>query len=269
MKKIRLDLLLVERGLAESRSMAQRLIMAGEVRVNGETVLRSAVNVMPDIRLDVDQKPRFVSRGGEKLDAALQTFGLDIKGYICADVGSSTGGFTDCLLQHGAVRVYAIDVGHGILEWKLRQDRRVLVMEGTNARFIDRLPEPVELVTVDASFISLKILLPVIKDWFFSEANNLMNLKGTMIALIKPQFEAGRQQVSRGKGVIRDPAIHRQVLTDVLAFALQQGYGICGLIRSPITGPKGNIEFLAWLEYPGVQTDPLGGFIDLVLSEPH
>jgi len=269
MKKIRLDILLVERGLAESRSMAQRLIMAGEVRLNGETVLRSAVNVEPDVRLDVDQKPRFVSRGGEKLEAALQAFGLDIKGMICADVGSSTGGFTDCLLQHGAARVYTIDVGQGILDWKLRQDRRVLVMEGTNARFIDRLPEPVELVTVDVSFISLKVLLPVIKDWFFSQANNQLNLKGTMIALIKPQFEAGRQQVRRGKGVIRDPAIHLQVLTDVLAFALQQGYGTRGLVRSPLIGPKGNIEFLAWLEYPGVQKDPLDGFIDLVLSEPH
>jgi 23S rRNA (cytidine1920-2'-O)/16S rRNA (cytidine1409-2'-O)-methyltransferase len=145
----------------------------------------------------------------------------------------------------------------------------VLVMEGTNARFIDRLPEPVELVTVDVSFISLKVLLPVIKDWFFSKANNRLNLKGTMIALIKPQFEAGRQQVRRGKGVIRDPSIHRQVLTDVLAFALQQGYGTRGLIRSPLIGPKGNIEFLAWLEYPGVQTNTLDGFIDLVLSEPH
>ena len=268
MKKIRLDLLLVERGLAESRSMAQRLVMAGQVRVNGETVLRSAANVTSDVRLEVERGPRFVSRGGEKLEAALRVFELDIRGQTCADVGSSTGGFTDCLLQHGAARVYAIDVGQGILEWKLRQDRRVIIMEGTNARYIDRLPETMELVTVDASFISLKVLLPVIKMWFRSEANSLMTSKGTMIALIKPQFEAGRQQVGRGKGVIRDPAIHRQVLMDVLGYALQESYGIRGLIRSPLTGPKGNVEFLAWLEYPGEPMDSVDGFVEMVLSEP-
>jgi 23S rRNA (cytidine1920-2'-O)/16S rRNA (cytidine1409-2'-O)-methyltransferase len=157
MKKIRLDLLLVERGLAESRSLAQRLVMAGQVRVNGETVLRSAANVAPDVHLEVASGPRFVSRGGEKLEAALQAFELDVSGHICADVGSSTGGFTDCLLQHGAVKVYAIDVGKGILDWKLRQDSRVTVMEDTNARYLMRLPEAVEIITVDASFISLRV----------------------------------------------------------------------------------------------------------------
>lgn len=268
MKKTRLDLLLVERGLAESRSMAQRLVMAGQVRVNGEIVLRSAVNVTSDVHLEVEQKPRFVSRGGEKLEAAMQAFKPDVYGKICADVGASTGGFTDCLLQNGAARVYAIDVGKGILDWKLRQDRRVMAMEGINARYIDRLPEPVELVTVDVSFISLKLLLPVIKDWFISEVNHLV-LKGTMIGLIKPQFEAGRQEVGHGKGVIRDPAIHRQVLLDVLTLAQQQGYVVCGLIRSPLIGPKGNVEFLAWLEYPGNQTEPLDEIIDLVLLEHH
>jgi 23S rRNA (cytidine1920-2'-O)/16S rRNA (cytidine1409-2'-O)-methyltransferase len=268
MKKIRLDLLLVERGLVESRSLAQRLVMAGQVRVNGETVLRSAVNVDPEVRLDVVQGPRFVSRGGEKLEAALQAFGVIASDCICADVGSSTGGFTDCLLQHGAAKVYAIDVGHGILDWKLRQDSRVVVMEGTNARFVERLPETVQIITVDASFISLKVLLPVIKDWFLGESNDSPASKGTVIALIKPQFEAGRQQVGRGKGVIRDLAIHRQVLMDVLDHACQQGYTVFGLIRSPLTGPKGNAEFLAWLEYPGEQTAFLEEMIDRVLPEP-
>lgn len=267
MKKIRLDLLLVERGLADSRSMAQRLVMAGQVRVNGETVLRSAANVTMDVRLDVEQRPRFVSRGGEKLAAALQSFELDVSGQICADVGASTGGFTDCLLQHGAAKIYAIDVGHGILDWKLRQDRRVMVMEGTNARFLERLPDPVQVITVDASFISLKVLLPVIKDWISPEAENQAVSKGTIIALVKPQFEAGRKQVGRGKGVIRDPAIHRQVLTDVLSYALKLGYGIRGLIRSPLTGPKGNLEFLAWLEYPGEPPESLESLVGSALPE--
>lgn len=268
MKKIRLDLLLVERGLAESRSMAQRLVMAGQVRVNGELVIRSAANVAPDIRLEVETGPQFVSRGGEKLEAAVKEFEVHVEGQTCADVGSSTGGFTDCLLQHGATKVYAIDVGQGILDWKLRQDRRVVVMEGTNARYIDHLPEAVGIITIDASFISLKVLLPVIKNWFFLETHTLSITRGMIIALIKPQFEAGRQQVRRGKGVIRDPAIHRQVLTDVLGYALQQGYGIRGLIRSPLVGPKGNVEFLAWLEYPGEQVKSIDELVDLVLAEP-
>ena len=268
MKKIRLDLLLVERGLVESRSLAQRLVMAGQVRVNGETVLRSAANVAPDVRLEVEHGPRFVSRGGEKLEAALQAFAVNVSGCICADVGSSTGGFTDCLLQYGATKVFAIDVGHGILDWKLRQDSRVIVMEGTNARFVERLPETVQMITVDASFISLTVLLPVIKYWFISESNNTPVSKGTVIALIKPQFEAGRQQVGRGKGVIRDRAIHHQVLTDVLQHACQQNYAVCGLICSPLTGPKGNVEFLAWLEYPGKQTASMEEMIDRVLPEP-
>jgi 23S rRNA (cytidine1920-2'-O)/16S rRNA (cytidine1409-2'-O)-methyltransferase len=260
---------MVERGLAESRSMAQRLVMAGQVRVNGEVVIRSAANLAPDVHLEVEIGPQFVSRGGEKLEAALKILEVNVEGQICADVGSSTGGFTDCLLQHGAIKVYAIDVGHGILDWKLRQDRRVVVMEGTNARYIDRLPEAVGMVTIDASFISLKVLLPVIKNWFSSEPHTLSITPEVMIALIKPQFEAGRQQVGRGKGVIRDPAIHRQVLTDVLGYALQQGYGIKGLIRSPLVGPKGNVEFLACLEYPGEQAESLDGLVDLVLAEPH
>ena len=167
MTKVRLDVLLVERGLAESRAKAQALIMAGQVRVAGQTALKPATAVPADSALTVDTGPRFVSRGGEKLAGALEAYTIDVNGLVCADVGASTGGFTDCLLQHGAAKVYAIDVGKGILHWKLRNDPRVVVMEETNARYVESLPEPVSLVTVDASFISLKILLPVVKRWIF------------------------------------------------------------------------------------------------------
>ncbi len=243
---MRVDLLLVERGLAESRSLAQRLVMAGQVRADGQVVSKPAVKVTPDVQLTVDQGPRFVSRGGEKMLAALDGFDLEVDGRVCVDVGASTGGFTDCLLQHGAARVYAIDVGKGILHWKLRNDPRVVVMEETNARFLDELPEPVSFVTIDASFISLKILLPVVKDW--------LQTIGEVIALIKPQFEAGRREAARGKGVIRDPEVHRQVLLDVLAFAHKEGYIVKGLKRSPVLGPKGNVEFLAWLGLDEIET---------------
>lgn len=244
MPKTRLDLALVEQGLAESRSLAQRLVMAGQVRVNGQVVIKPATNIAPDARLELVSGPRFVSRGGEKLEAALQSFHVMVQGKVCADVGSSTGGFTDCLLQNGAQKVVAIDVGRGILDWKLRQDPRVVVMEETNARFVERLPEPVELVTIDASFISLKILLPVVKGWFLAG-------RGQVVALIKPQFEAGRSEVSRGKGVVRDPQVHRQVLQEVLSAALEEGFATRGLMRSPLLGPKGNTEFLVYLEIPG------------------
>ena len=180
---------------------------------------------------------------------------LEVKGQVCADVGASTGGFTDCLLQHGAAKVYAIDVGKGILHWKLRNDPRVIIMEETNARYVETLPEPVSLVTIDASFISLRILLPVTGKWFRtlkSEDGDFPDREGSgpkadIVALIKPQFEAGRRDVARGDGVIRNPEIHKQVLLEVLGFARDQGLGLRGLIRSPLLGPKGNAEFLAWL----------------------
>ncbi len=249
MAKVRLDVLLVERGLAESRSLAQRLIMAGQVRVDGQVAFKPAEAVDPSAAVGVDRGPRYVSRGGEKLEAALLAFQPQVSGRICADIGASSGGFSDCLLQHGAAKVYAIDVGHGILNWKLRQDARVVVMEGTNARYIERLPEPVSLVTIDASFISLKTLLPVARGWLGKTAGDI--IAGEIIALIKPQFEAGRKVVSKGKGVVRDPSVHRQVLEEVLASARQAGYGRRGLIRSPLLGPKGNAEFLAYLVFPG------------------
>jgi 23S rRNA (cytidine1920-2'-O)/16S rRNA (cytidine1409-2'-O)-methyltransferase len=260
---MRLDLLIVERGLAESRSLAQRLVMACQVRVNGEIELKPSTNVQPDASLEIDQGARFVSRGGEKLQAALEAFTIPIQEQVCADVGASTGGFSDCLLQHGARRVYAIDVGKGILHWKLRQDPRIIVMEGLNARYVERLPESISIATVDASFISLKLLLPVIRKWFSGQLDQpgtgiLPPGNAAVVALIKPQFEAGRKEVARGQGVVRDPQIHRQVLLDVLCFAGQIGYQIQGVIRSPILGPKGNAEFLAWLSLLAAEAIPPG-----------
>lgn len=258
----------MERGLAESRAKAQALIMAGQVRVNDQVALKPAAAIDPKSTLTVDSGPRFVSRGGEKLDAALEAFAIDVKDLVCADAGASTGGFTDCMLQRGAAKVYAIDVGKGILHWKLRNYSRVVVMEETNARHVQSLPEKVSLVTIDASFISLKLLLPVAKNWLrppslspdFGEVGG--GKGGGIVALIKPQFEAGRKDVSRGDGVIRDPEIHRQVLLDVLSFAKQAGFGLRGLIKSPLLGPKGNAEFLVWLDL-----DPDGKSVeDLVNS---
>lgn len=275
MKRARLDLLLVERGLAESRSQAQRLVMAGQVRVDGQMAIKPATPVSPEAQIDVDRSLRFVSRGGEKLEAALEAFDVDVRGLVCADVGASTGGFTDCLLQRGAAKVYAIDVGKGILHWKLRNDSRVVVIEETNARFVEILPKPVSLVTIDASFISLKVLLPVVKNWFSPSLPDPLSLKGDeegsrspggeVIALIKPQFEAGRVDVSRGEGVIRDPEIHHQVLQDVLTFAQKEGFGLYGLVRSPLRGPKGNTEFLAWLRL-GEQGDQLAAWMEKVVQ---
>lgn len=240
MAKKRLDVIMVEMELAETRSLAQRLVMAGQVRINGEPAVKAAQNVPDGATVTLDRGPRFVSRGGEKLAAAIEAFSINVQGLVCADVGASTGGFTDCLLQNGASKVYAIDVGHGILAWTLRNDPRVVVMEQINARHVEVLDERVSLVVMDASFISLKILLPVIKNWFEPET-------GEVVALIKPQFEAGRKEVSKGKGVIRDPEIHRRVALEILGFAQEKGYSVKGLHRSPVLGPKGNVEFLVWL----------------------
>ncbi|HLF02703.1 MAG TPA: TlyA family RNA methyltransferase [Anaerolineales bacterium] len=237
-KKERLDILIYTRGLAESREKARRLIMAGEVMVAGQLVDKPGTLVPVGAAIDLKVGPRFVSRGGEKLLAALAEFKLQPVGWLCADVGASTGGFTDCLLQHGAAKVYAIDVGVGILDWKLRNDPRVVVMENTNARYVESLPEPVRLVTIDAAFISLKLLLPVVTKWLTPD--------GEIVALIKPQFEAGKDRVGK-KGVVRDPEVHREVLMEVLRFAESIGLIARGLIRSPLLGPAGNVEFLAGL----------------------
>ena len=278
MPKVRLDALLVERGLAESRTKAQALIMAGQVRIANQVALKPATTVDRESVLTVDSGPRFVSRGGEKLDAALEAFAIDMKDGVCADVGSSTGGFTDCMLQRGAKKVYAIDVGKGILHWKLRNDPRVVVMEETNARFVESLPEQIDFVTVDASFISLKIILPVVKKWippssFQDPPPKFREFEGSwrgVVALIKPQFEAGKKDVARGDGVIRDPAIHRQVLIDVLSFAQQEGFTVRGLIKSPLLGPKGNAEFLAWLDQSsaGERSVELNPMVEATLGNP-
>jgi len=260
MNKERLDVLMTEHGLADSRSLSQRLIMAGQVRVNGQVVLKPAEKIALDAQIVIDRGPKYVSRGGEKLEAALIAFNLnELSGRVCADVGASTGGFTDCLLQAGAAKVYAIDVGYGILHWKLRSDPRVIVMERTNARYVTTLPEIIDLVVVDASFISLKILLPTINGW--SKEG-----EGEIITLIKPQFEAGREDAAKGEGVIRDPAVHRKVLEEVVNFASEQNYEVCGLIRSPLTGPKGNIEFLMHLKKPKINDISINEFISCAMT---
>jgi 23S rRNA (cytidine1920-2'-O)/16S rRNA (cytidine1409-2'-O)-methyltransferase len=236
-KKERLDLLVVDRGLAHSRSLAQRLIFAGDICVNGEMVDKAGAQVPVDAELTLRAKPRFVGRGGEKLAAALDRFPLGVEGLVAADVGASTGGFTDCLLQYGASKVYAIDVGYGQLAWSLRQDARVVVLERVNARYLDALAEPVDLIVSDVSFISLRLIYTTAVAW--------LKPGGAVVSLIKPQFEAGPEQVGKG-GVVRDPAVHRQVLVDVLAAMAELGLALQGLMASPLIGPAGNIEFLGW-----------------------
>jgi 23S rRNA (cytidine1920-2'-O)/16S rRNA (cytidine1409-2'-O)-methyltransferase len=236
--KQRLDLLLFERGLTPSREKARGLIMAAQVTVNGVVVDKPGTPFLPDADIAIKESPRFVSRGGQKLEHALQVFQYDVSKRVCADIGASTGGFTDCLLQYNAVRVYAIDVGYGQLALSLRSDPRVIVMERTNARYLTTLPEQVDLVVIDASFISLKLLLPVAKTWLKADGN--------LISLIKPQFEAGRGQIGKG-GVVRDPSTHREVVLDILRFVEQQDLFTHGITRSPLRGPKGNTEFLVWI----------------------
>lgn len=238
-KPQRLDALLYARGLAESRAKAKRFIQAGQVLVNDRVIDKVATQVAPDACLEVRRGLPYVSRGGFKLEKALATFSVDPADCVVADVGASTGGFTDLVLQRGAVRVYAIDAGYGQLDWKLRQDGRVVVMERTNARYVETLPEPIDLVTVDVSFISLRLILPMVARWLAPEGN--------VIALVKPQFEAGKHLVGKG-GVVRDPKTHRMVLHRVLTFAAEEGWRVRGLTCSPIKGPKGNIEYLIWLD---------------------
>jgi len=233
--RVRLDQLLVERGLAETREKARGMIMAGLVSLAGRVADKPGSSVHSDAEIEVKGGLPYVSRGGLKLEAALDAFLIQPGGLVAADIGASTGGFTDCLLQRGASRVYAIDVGYGQLAWSLRQDTRVVVMERVNIRYLERLPELVDLATVDVSFISLELVLPVIL--------RLLKPAGPIVALIKPQFEAGRRQVGKG-GVVREPAVHRQVLMTLLIWGRERHLATLGLIPSPIRGPAGNVEFL-------------------------
>jgi 23S rRNA (cytidine1920-2'-O)/16S rRNA (cytidine1409-2'-O)-methyltransferase len=239
----RLDMLLLERGLAPSRERARALIMAGEVLVNGRPVEKCGTMVPRDAALELSSRPdelRYVSRGGLKLERALDTFSLDPTDLVCLDVGASTGGFTDVLLHRGARRVYAIDVGYGQLAWELRTDTRVVVMDRTNIRYLTMLPESPNSAVIDVSFISLRLVLPPVAA--------LLAPGGWIVCLVKPQFEAGRQEVSRGSGVISDPVVHRRVLSDLLARVNEQGaLAAGGLTVSPITGRDGNHEYLLWL----------------------
>lgn len=241
MKKIRLDQLLIEKGLAESREKARRLILAGQVLVDGQPSPKPGQTLTPDREITLKEAERFVSRGGEKLEGAMKSFPIELSGKICLDIGSSTGGFTDCMLQHGAIRVYAIDVGKGQLHWKLREDPRVVVMEGVNARHLtpSDLPEPADFASIDTSFISLTNILPAV--------NRLLKSGGEIVSLIKPQFEAGKEEVDKGRGVITDPAVHDAVIRRIQTFGVRElGLEWLGLTASPLKGPKGNIEFLAY-----------------------
>jgi 23S rRNA (cytidine1920-2'-O)/16S rRNA (cytidine1409-2'-O)-methyltransferase len=239
-RKTRLDVALTERGLAPSREKAQAMILAGEVRVNQQRATKSGQTTRPDDTIEVDQKPRYVSRGGLKMEGALQHFSLDVTGMVCVDVGASTGGFTDCLLQHGAARVYALDVGHNQLDWRIRQDPRVTVHEGLNVRHLPPalIPEPADLIVCDVSFISVSLLLPVFPP--------LLLPSGRMVILVKPQFEAGREQVGKG-GIVSDPQVHRAVCERVQAEVQLLGFNTA-LAESPIRGAEGNKEFLLYAE---------------------
>ena len=236
--KERLDKLMVERNLAPTRSKAQAYVLAGEVQVDGAPAPKPGMKVPIDAVITVRAALPYVGRGGYKLAGALDTFAIALAGRVAADVGACTGGFTDVALQRGAARVYAIDVGYGQLDWALRQDERVVVMERTNARHLQQLAEPVSFVAIDVSFISLRLILPAVMGWLAADYD--------IVALVKPQFEAGRKQVGKG-GIVRDPAVHREVLTTLLAWCREAGLRPAGLVRSSITGSDGNIEFLLWL----------------------
>lgn len=245
--KLRLDKLLVQRQLARTRSQAAAMIMAAEVSVDGRMIDKPGTPVSESAAITLKDKPRYVGRGGYKLEAALRAFPLVVKGKVCADVGASTGGFTDCLLQHGAARVHAIDVSSGIIDYRLRQDARVRLLENTNARYLRSLGELVELAVIDVSFISLRLILPAALRWLAADA--------AIVALVKPQFEAGKGDVGKG-GIVRDLSVHRRVLRATLSSASDIGLKAGGLIRSPITGAKGNVEYLLWLRI-GADEDPV------------
>ena len=259
--KERLDVLLVSRGLSESREKAKATIMAGLVFVDNQRVDKAGTKLPVDVDITVKGNPiPYVGRGGLKLEKAMETFPIDLTGKTMMDIGASTGGFTDCALQRGAAKVFAVDVGYGQLAWKIRSDPRVVVMERTNIRYVtpEDLGEPLDLSVVDVSFISLKIVLPAIQ--------KLLKPTGQVLCLIKPQFEAGKENVGK-KGVVRDPAVHAQVLRDFTALAASLNLTIRNLTFSPVKGPEGNIEFLAHLSMqPGQETLP---DIDALVAQAH
>jgi 23S rRNA (cytidine1920-2'-O)/16S rRNA (cytidine1409-2'-O)-methyltransferase len=242
----RLDQAIVERGLCQSRERAKRSILAGQVRVNGQLANKASDTVAPQDEISLAEPEKFVSRGGQKLEHALKHFQLDVTGFVAIDLGASTGGFTDCLLQAGAKQVFAVDVGRGQLAWKLRKDPRVVVMEKTNARHLTpkQFPHPFDLAVIDCSFISLRKILP--------PALPLLKPDSKIVALIKPQFEAGKAEADKGRGVISDPAIHERVLRELRDFVSTQA-GLCwrDLVESPLLGPAGNKEFLTFIEKIG------------------
>ncbi len=246
MAKARLDLILVQKGLAENRSKAQALVLAGNVLVNGIPVVKSGALVPEDAEIKIRPAPPYVSRGGVKLERALDRFGLAVSDLVIIDVGASTGGFTDLLLKRGARRVYAIDVGYGQLDWRLRTDPRVVVMDRTNIRYVESLPELADAAVIDVSFISLALVLPVVV--------KLIAPTGWIVALVKPQFEAGREQVGKG-GIVKDPNVHRQVLLKMVDVAHVSGLKVLGLTPSPIRGQSGNKEFLLYLSQVGQEID--------------
>ena len=259
--KKRLDVLLTEQMYADTRSKAQAIIMAGQVYVNGQKADKPGTAYEENVQIEVRGVTcPYVSRGGLKLEKALRDFGVKPEGFVCSDSGASTGGFTDCLLQQGAKKVFAIDVGYGQLDWKIRSDERVVVMERTNIRYVtpDDLGEPLDLSVIDVSFISLKIVLPAIKA--------LLKPTGQVLCLIKPQFEAGKEKVGK-KGVVREPEIHKEVLDAFVETVTDLGFTILGLTFSPVKGPEGNIEFLGHLtleQKPGIVPDT-----DAVVEEAH
>lgn len=245
MAKQRLDTYLAENGLAETRSKAQSLIMAGEVYIDNQKAQKAGEQVSGDENIEVRSRGlRYVSRGGLKLEKAMECFPITLDNTICMDIGASTGGFTDCMLQNGAKRVYSIDVGYGQLAWKLRTDERVVNLERTNFRYItkEEIPETINFFSVDVSFISLKLILP--------PAYDLLSDSGSAVCLIKPQFEAGRENVGK-KGVVRDKSVHKDVVRSVIEFTKEIGFNVGGLNYSPIKGPEGNIEYLMYITKNG------------------
>ena len=251
MAKLRLDVALTQRGLADSRQKAQALIMAGEVYVNGQKETKAGAPVKEEDALEVRGKALpYVSRGGLKLEKAMQVWPIDLKGAVCADIGASTGGFTDCMLQNGARLVYAVDVGYNQLDWRLRTHPQVVCMERTNARYLtaEQIPEPLDFFSVDVSFISLGLILPALRP--------LIREGGQAVCLVKPQFEAGKEKVGK-HGVVRDPAVHLEVLERFLDHAAQSDFTVKDITFSPIKGPEGNIEYLGYLQAGPCPAEPV------------